>query len=39
VIVIGSDENFSCAWRNRRVLVNYKAGGRSDGELLTVELK
>ena len=39
VIVIGSDENFSCEWRNRRVLVNYKAGGRSDGELLTVELK
>ena len=25
VIVIGSDENFSCDWRNRRVLVNYKA--------------
>ena len=39
VIVIGSDENFSCEWRNRRVLVNYKAGGRTDGELLTVELK
>jgi hypothetical protein len=39
VIVIGSDENFSCDWRNRRVLVNYKAGGRTDGELLTVELK
>jgi Tfp pilus assembly protein PilF len=39
VIVIGSDENFSCDWRNRKVLVNYKAGGRSDGELLTVELK
>jgi tetratricopeptide (TPR) repeat protein len=39
VIVIGSGETFSCAWRNRRVLVNYKAGGQSDGELVTVELK
>jgi tetratricopeptide (TPR) repeat protein len=39
VIVIGSDENFSCDWRNRRVLVNYKVTGRSDGELLTLELK
>jgi tetratricopeptide (TPR) repeat protein len=39
VIIIGSDENFSCDWRNRRVLVNYKAGGTSDGELLTLELK
>ncbi len=39
VIVIGSDETFSCAWRNRRVLVNYKAGNQSDGELVTVELK
>ncbi len=39
VIVVGSDETFSCDWRNRRVLVNYKAGGQSDGELVTVELK
>jgi tetratricopeptide (TPR) repeat protein len=39
VIVIGSDETFSCDWRNRRVLVNYKPGGQSDGDLVTVELK
>jgi tetratricopeptide (TPR) repeat protein len=39
VIVVGSDDTFSCEWRNRRVLVNYKAGGQSDGELLTLELK
>jgi len=39
VIIIGSDENFSCDWRNRRVLVNYRASGPSDGELLTLELK
>ncbi len=39
VIVIGSDETFSCDWKNRRVLVNYKPGPGSDGELVTLELK
>ncbi len=39
VIVIGSEETFSCDWRNRKVLVNYKPGAQSDGELVTVELK
>ncbi len=39
VIVVGSEETFSCDWRNRKVLVNYKPGAQSDGELVTVELK
>ena len=39
VIMIGSAEDFSCAWQNRRVLVNYKPGGKGDGELVTLELK
>jgi len=39
VIVVGANEDFSCDWRNRRVLVNYKPGGQADGELVTLELK
>ncbi len=38
LLVMGDDE-FSCDWRNRNVLVNYKPGGKADGDLVTLELE
>jgi len=38
LLVIGADE-FSCDWRDRDVTVNYKAGGGSDGDVVSVELR
>ena len=34
--VIGEDE-FSCEWKNRMVSVNYRAAGKNEGELVSVE--
>ena len=36
--LIGAD-NFSCDWKGRSVAVNYRAGGKADGELVSVELE
>jgi Flp pilus assembly protein TadD len=38
LIVMGAD-SFSCDWRNRKILVNYKPGGKSDGDLVTLEIE
>lgn len=38
LLVMGEDE-FSCGWRNRKVLINYKPGGKADGDLVTLELE
>jgi len=38
LLLIGAD-SFSCEWNNRSVSVNYKAGGISDGDLLSVEVR
>lgn len=38
LLVMGADE-FSCGWRDKRVLINYKPGGRSDGDLVTLEIE
>jgi hypothetical protein len=38
LVVIGADE-FSCAWRDRRASVNYKASGRSEGDLVSLEVE
>jgi hypothetical protein len=38
LLVIGED-GFSCDWRDRRVSVNYKAGGMSDGDLVSLEVQ
>jgi Flp pilus assembly protein TadD len=35
--LIGADQ-FSCDWVNRAVSVNYRAGGKSDGDLVSLEL-
>jgi len=36
--LVGAEE-FSCAWANRPVAVNYKAGGKEDGDLVSVEIQ
>jgi tetratricopeptide (TPR) repeat protein len=36
--LIGADE-FSCEWKSRPVAVNYRAGGKTDGDLVSVELE
>jgi hypothetical protein len=38
LVLIGSD-SFSCAWNDRNISVNYKPGGLSDGDLVSVELR
>jgi tetratricopeptide (TPR) repeat protein len=36
--VIGQDQ-FSCEWENRLVSVNYRAAGKNEGELVSVEVR
>jgi len=36
--LVGADE-FSCAWANQSVLVNYKAGAGTQGDLVSLELR
>jgi hypothetical protein len=38
LLLIGAD-TFSCAWNDRSVSVNYKPGGLSDGDLVSVEVR
>ena len=38
LLLIGED-NFSCEWRDRQVTANYKAGGTSDGDLVSLEVR
>jgi tetratricopeptide (TPR) repeat protein len=38
LLLIGTD-TFSCEWNNRAVSVNYKPGGLSDGDLVSVEVR
>jgi hypothetical protein len=38
LLLIGADA-FSCDWKDRSVSVNYKAGGPSDGDLVSVEVR
>jgi hypothetical protein len=38
LLVIGTDQ-FSCDWKNRQVSVNYKPGGLTDGDLVSLEVK
>ena len=35
--LIGADQ-FSCDWKNVAVTVNYKAGGKADGDLVSLEI-
>jgi tetratricopeptide (TPR) repeat protein len=38
LVVIGEDQ-FSCAWTNRLVSVNYRAAGEHDGEIVSLEVR
>ena len=38
LLLIGADD-FSCEWTNRQVTVNYKPGGLTDGDLVSLELR
>jgi hypothetical protein len=38
LLLIGADD-FSCSWRDRQVTVNYKPGGASDGDLISLEMR
>jgi len=38
LVLIGADK-FSCDWKDRMVMVNFKAGGKSDGDLVSLELQ
>ena len=38
LLLIGADD-FSCDWRDRPVTVNYKPGGVSDGDLVSLEVR
>jgi hypothetical protein len=38
LLLIGAD-NFSCEWNNRSVSVNYKSGGMTDGDLVSLEVR
>ena len=37
LLVIGEDQ-FSCDWKNRVVSVNYRAVGKHEGELVSIEM-
>jgi tetratricopeptide (TPR) repeat protein len=37
LVVIGEDQ-FSCEWKNRPVSVNYRAAGKHEGELVSIEV-
>jgi len=38
LLLIGTDE-FSCDWKDRKVSVNYKPGGLTDGDLVSLEVR
>ncbi len=38
LLLVGADE-FSCEWTDRPVVANYKAGGKTDGDLVSVEVQ
>ncbi len=38
VILIGADE-FSCAWRNKKVALNYRATSEAEGDVISLEIQ
>jgi len=38
-LLVMNADSFSCDWRDRKILVNYKPGGKSDGDLVTLEIE
>ena len=37
LLMVGDE--FSCEWKDRSVVVNFKAGGKADGDLVSVEVQ
>lgn len=37
LLLLGADQ-FSCTWRNVPVVINYKPGGKADGDLVSLEI-
>jgi hypothetical protein len=37
LVVVGEDQ-FSCDWKNRPVSVNYRATGKREGEVVSIEV-
>lgn len=38
LLLIGADD-FSCSWHDRQITANYKPGGLSDGDLVSLEMR
>jgi hypothetical protein len=38
LVLVGADD-FSCDWRDRQVTANYKPGGSTDGDLVSLEVR
>jgi len=38
LMLVGADE-FSCDWKSRPIAANYKAGGKADGDLVSLEVQ
>ncbi len=38
LVVVGAD-GLSCSWTNRAISANYKPGGKSDGDLVSIEVR
>jgi tetratricopeptide (TPR) repeat protein len=38
LLLIGADD-FSCSWHDRQITANYKPGGLSDGDLVSLEVR
>jgi hypothetical protein len=38
LVVVGEDQ-FSCEWKNRPVSVNYRATGKREGEVVSIEVR
>jgi hypothetical protein len=38
-LVMVGDEPFSCEWKNRPVSVNYRATGKREGEVVSIEAR
>jgi tetratricopeptide (TPR) repeat protein len=38
LLLVGADE-FSCDWTDRALVANFKAGGKADGDLVSVEVQ
>jgi hypothetical protein len=38
-LMLMGGEEFSCEWKGRPAAVNFRAGGKADGDLVSVELE